>query len=75
MLIAWICMNVIAGKEFDVFNILKRIPGIKEVFVLYGIYDIILKVEVDKLADLQPLVFGKLSNIPFLKTTVTMIAK
>ncbi len=42
---AFVLINTEIGAEEEVVNELKKIPYIKEAHVVYGVYDIVAKVE------------------------------
>ncbi len=54
-MIAFILITTQNGKENEVAENLKKIPEVKEVYTLYGNYDVIAKVEVENLQRLNEL--------------------
>ncbi len=73
--VAFILMVVDLGREYDIAAQVKsRFPhDAKEVYVTYGEYDIVVKVETGSLRDLDRVVTG-IRSIPGVKTTATLIA-
>ncbi len=73
--VAFILMIVDLGREYDIAAQVKtRFPDdAKEVYVTYGEYDIVVKVETSSLRELDRVVTG-IRNIPGVKTTATLIA-
>ncbi len=53
MELAFVLLTVEIDFEEDVLKVLKGIPGVKESFRVYGVYDIIIKVEADTREDLK----------------------
>ena len=49
MSIAYVLINTETGAMEDVLKILKKIEEIKEAHMVYGVYDIIAKVETESL--------------------------
>ncbi|RLF75802.1 Lrp/AsnC family transcriptional regulator, partial [Thermococci archaeon] len=52
MVTAFILMVTAAGKEREVMEKLLTYPEVKEAYVVYGEYDLIVKVETETLKDL-----------------------
>jgi DNA-binding Lrp family transcriptional regulator len=75
--VAYILINVESGKDLDVFN---RIRGLQreyplgEIAMLYGDYDLIVKVRITKTDDLENFVFKGLRSISGITETKTLIA-
>ena len=53
MATAFVLLNSEVGFERDVLEVLKDILGVKEAFMVYGVYDIIIQVEADTIGDLK----------------------
>ncbi len=56
-----------------VFEELYKIPEVKEVYIVYGIYDIIAKIEADSLEKIREIIISKIRRIPEIRTTNTMV--
>jgi len=72
---AFILMVVDLGREYEIASEAKRrFPSeVREVHVTYGEYDIVAKVVVSTLRDLDRVVTG-IRSIPGVKTTATLIS-
>ncbi|WP_062662341.1 Lrp/AsnC family transcriptional regulator [Aeropyrum camini] len=70
---ALVAINVDVGKEDEVFNKLLEMPEVKEVFMVYGIYDIIALVEAPTMDQLRETITGKIRKIDGVKMTLTMV--
>jgi len=70
---AYILMKVHVGSERDVFQKLKDIKEIVDINELYGEWDIIMKVRVQKIEELDSLLTDKIRSIEEIKLTSTMI--
>jgi len=70
---AIVLINTEIGAESDVINALTRIEGIKEIYEVYGMYDIVVKVEAGSHEALRELVINKIRKIPQVRGTTTMI--
>jgi len=73
MVKAYILVKVQVGSERDVFNKLKKMKETEDVNELYGEWDIIAKVGVDKLEELDSLISDKIRSVKEIKETSTMI--
>ena len=74
MAIAFILINTDVAAEEEVMEQLKQLPEVESVHLVYGIYDLIVKVKADTLDDLKKGVTGKLRGIEKIRSTMTMIA-
>lgn len=74
MATAFILINTDVAEEENVMNQLKELPEVVSVHLVYGIYDLIVKVRSDSLDELKKGVTGSLRNIPNIRSTMTMIA-
>lgn len=45
MVIAYVLVNTLPGKELEVNSAISAVDGVVEVYTLFGEYDIIAKVE------------------------------
>lgn len=73
MVTAYILINAEAGKEDKIMKALKDIDGIKEVNVVYGFYDLIVKVEMQTLEELREIVFKRIRSLPYVRGTQTSL--
>jgi DNA-binding Lrp family transcriptional regulator len=74
MPIAYVMINTEIGTMEDVLNILKKIPNVKEAHMVYGVYDIIVKVEADTMGTLKEILSKEIRSIDKIMSTLTMIA-
>ncbi|PUA33189.1 MAG: AsnC family transcriptional regulator [Zestosphaera tikiterensis] len=70
---ALVLINTEIGSESDVMNALSKIDGVKEIYEVYGMYDIVVKVEAETHEALRELVINKIRRIPQVRGTTTMI--
>lgn len=61
------------GAESKVLDELMKIPEVKEAYIVYGTYDIVVKVESDSLEKIREIVTNRIRKLPDIRTTVTMI--
>jgi len=70
---ALVLINTEAGFEETVLEKLKKTRNVKEAFIVYGVYDIIAKVEAEDLEELRNVISTRLRRIEGVKSTVTLI--
>jgi DNA-binding Lrp family transcriptional regulator len=73
MVLAYVLINSEIGKETELLKALKNIDGVKEVFNVYGVYDIIAKVEGKTVNELKEVVIAKIRQLNYVRSTLTMI--
>ncbi len=73
MVTSYTLARVEPAKDLKVYDLVKQLPGVKEVITTYGEYDLIIKVEVESLDKLDDFVFNKLRIIEGIELTTTLI--
>ncbi|MFH1639286.1 MAG: Lrp/AsnC ligand binding domain-containing protein [Chloroflexota bacterium] len=71
---AFVLIETVVGKNKDVVNALKELPGIQSVNVVTGPYDIIAVVEGETLNDIGEVVTDKIHPVQGISRTVTCLA-
>ena len=74
MPIAFVLINTEMGAESEVLQILKKIADVKEIHLVYGVYDLIAKVESDSMERLRDIVTWKIRRSDKVRSTLTMMA-
>jgi DNA-binding Lrp family transcriptional regulator len=70
---AFVLINAEIGSENDVLAELKKIENVREAYVVYGVYDIIAKVESDSMDKLKSMVTWRIRRLDKVRSTLTMI--
>lgn len=70
---AYLLLNVETGTEEEVMRSLNPIQEVKEVRMVYGIYDIIIRVETETMEEMKDLVNGRIRRLYRVRSTMTMI--
>ena len=70
MRLAFVLIYTEMGKDLQVMEALEKIPEVKESFRVYGVYDIIARVEAENLKDV---IFPKIRLIEGVKSTMSLI--
>jgi DNA-binding Lrp family transcriptional regulator len=69
----YIMVKLIAGKDEEVFAQVQKLKQIKEASVTYGAYDLILKVEFQRIEEVDEFLFDVVRRIPGVSETMSMI--
>ena len=70
---AYLLLNVETGTEGEVMRSLKPITEVKEARMVYGVYDIIIRVETETMEELKNLVSWRIRRLYRVRSTMTMI--
>ena len=70
---AFVLMNAELGSEDSIVGELKRLEGVKEVYQVYGVYDIVAQVESGTMEKVKEIITWKLRKLNGVKSTLTMI--
>jgi len=70
---AFVLINTEIGAEEEVVNELKKISYVKEAYVVYGVYDIVAKVEADSMEKLKEIVSWSIRRLEKVRSTLTML--
>jgi DNA-binding Lrp family transcriptional regulator len=70
---AFVLINAEIGAESDVLKGLKDISEVKEAHMVYGVYDIIARIETDTMQDLKDIISWKIRRLDKVRSTLTMI--
>jgi len=71
--IAYVLVNVETGAENEILDKLASIDEIKEVYFVYGVYDIIVKIEAENVDKIKEIVTWKIRRLDKVRSTVTMV--
>jgi len=71
-IVSYVLIVVSIGKEFDVLNKIRDLPGVTEAVVVYGEYDLVVRIEADNMKVIDNVVTS-IRNIPSVLRTVTLI--
>jgi len=71
--VAFVLINAELGSEEDLARELRKIEGVSEVYIVYGVYDIIAKVEADSMEKVKEIITWKIRRLPKVRSTLTMI--
>ena len=70
---AYVLINADLGAEEDLVKELKNIEYVTEVYVVYGVYDVIAKVEASKMEVVKETITWKIRRLEKVRCTLTMM--
>jgi len=73
MPMAFVLINADLGAEEELVKQLKAVEFVKEVYVVYGVYDIVAKVEADTMDKVKETITWKVRRLDRVRSTLTMI--
>ena len=73
MFTAYLLLNVETGTEEVVMRYLQSIEEVKEARMVYGAYDIVLRVETETMEDLKHIISWRIRRLDRVRSTNTMI--
>lgn len=69
----FVLVNCEIGKEKEILEELKNVPEVTEAYLLYGVYDLIIKIEGESNEKLKEVLLNKVRKIEGIKTTLSMV--
>ncbi|MHB8566123.1 MAG: Lrp/AsnC family transcriptional regulator [Nitrososphaerales archaeon] len=73
MPMAFVLINADLGAEEELVRELRGIEHVKEVYVVYGVYDIVAKIEADTMEKVKETITWKIRRLEKVRSTLTMI--
>jgi DNA-binding Lrp family transcriptional regulator len=73
MPVAFVLINAEIGSESEVLQSLKKVSNVIEAYPVYGVYDIVAKVEADTMDKLKDIVTWNIRRLDKVRSTRTMI--
>ncbi|GAG86543.1 unnamed protein product [marine sediment metagenome] len=70
---AFILLDVDLGKSAKVVEELQDIPETKYVYTVYGVYDVVIKLEAESIQHLKDIITKKIRPLEHVKSTLTML--
>jgi len=71
--ITFVLINAEIGGEEEVLEEIKKVEGVQEAHTVYGVYDIIAKIEAETMDKLKEVVTWHIRRINKVRSTLTMI--
>jgi len=73
MITSYTLARIFPAKEKEVYKKVNTLTEVKEVILIYGEYDLIIRGESESLNDLDHFIFNKLRTIDGIVATTTLI--
>jgi DNA-binding Lrp family transcriptional regulator len=70
---AFVMINTEVGAEKEVLERLRKLTDIKESYAVFGIYDIVAKIEADSMEKLKEIIDWRIRRLDKVRSTLTMI--
>jgi len=74
MPMAFVLINTEMGSETEVLGALRKIVNVKEAYIVYGVYDIVTKVEGETMEKLKDVITWNIRRLNRVRSTLTMMA-
>ena len=69
---AFVLVNTNLGKEVEVESELRKVEGIVGVYQVYGVYDVVIKIEAESEKQLKDIIFSKIRTLEDVRSTLTL---
>ena len=73
MALCYVLLNVEPGSEEKVLSEVRKVPNVRDVHRVYGVYDMIAKVEAGSMDSLKEIVTWKIRRLEGVRSTLTTI--
>jgi DNA-binding Lrp family transcriptional regulator len=70
---AFVFINAEINSEEEVLKELRDVEGVKEAYIVYGIYDVVAKIEADTMDKLKDVVTWNIRGLNKIRSFLTMI--
>jgi DNA-binding Lrp family transcriptional regulator len=74
MPLAFVLVNAELGYEEDVIREIRKLSDVREAHLVYGMYDIMVKIEGASVDKVKETVNSKIRKLDKIRSTLTMIA-
>ena len=74
MVTAFVLLNIDLGKDEDVLSKLRKIEGVKKAYQVYGVYDVVAKLEAESAEGLRAMLQEKVRKLDDIRSTLTLMA-
>tara|TARA_Y100000780_G_scaffold225170_1_gene237371 strand:+ start:696 stop:929 length:234 start_codon:yes stop_codon:yes gene_type:complete len=70
---AFVLINAELGAENTIIKELKNTENVSEVYIVYGAYDIVVKIEADTMEKVKETITWKIRRLERIRSTLTTI--
>ena len=69
---AFVLINTNPGTDIVLENELRKVEGVVGVYLVYGVYDLMVVVEAESEEQLRDIVFSRIRTLKYLRSTLTL---
>jgi len=69
---AFVLINTNPGTDTVLQSELKKVEGIVEVYLVYGVFDMVAVIEAESEEELKDIVFSRIRALKYLRSTLTL---
>ena len=73
MAMAYVLINTEPKHMEDIASTLEKLDSIVEIFPVYGVYDLVAKIQAETMEKLKDLVTWKIRSLSNVRSTITML--
>jgi len=73
MPVAFVLINTEIGSESEVLKSLQKVEGVVEAYAVYGVYDVVAKIQAKTMDRLKEIVTWHVRRLDKVRSTLTMI--
>ncbi len=73
MVLAFVLIVTRPGKEEEVVKKLKERPEVEEAYIVYGEYDVVVKLRAESVSKLRDIVLNEIRSLDGVEKTITLI--
>ena len=73
MSVAFVLINAEIGSENEILEGLSKVKNVIEAHMVYGVYDLVAKVEAENMEKLKETITWKIRRLDKVRSTLTMI--
>jgi DNA-binding Lrp family transcriptional regulator len=70
---AFVLVNAESGHEDEVLREIRKIEGVEEAYVSYGVYDIVARVRANTMENLKDVITRRMRRLNEVRSTLTLI--
>ena len=73
MQIAYVLLNTETGQNTQLDTLLNDVEGVKEIYAVDGVYDLIIKVEAESMSELRTIIQENIRRLPGIRSSLTLV--
>ncbi len=73
MVIAYVLINCDLGFDVEIIDEIKQLEDVKEVHWVFGVYDILVKLESANVENLRDIITWKIRKLKTVRSTLTLM--